>query len=55
VIRMCRDCDQSLGEECGDTGSEIYEYSHCGHCTADECKTCSYEECPLPTNERPKP
>jgi len=54
MITFCKDCDQSEGEECGDTGVEIYEDSYCGYCSLEECKTCPYKECPLPVNERPQ-
>jgi hypothetical protein len=45
MIVMCNDCDQALGEECGDTGVEIYGDSYCGSCSKDECKTCKYVNC----------
>jgi len=53
MITLCKDCDQFTGEECGDTGVPVDGDNYCGDCSEKECKTCPYDECPLPINERP--
>jgi hypothetical protein len=54
MITLCKNCDNNYSnEECEDDGHEIYEDSYCGSCSIEECKTCPYDECPVPINERP--
>ena len=45
MIIMCRDCEQTLHEECGIYGHEIYYDSYCGECKQGECDTCKYKNC----------
>jgi len=53
MIILCGNCEQAIGEECGDTGKEIWDDSYCGECLPGECNGCRLkDDCPVSRSEK---